>query len=50
LEVDGAGNAVLPKIKTKNTPSETLRQLLKGYATFTHPGLYIHVNNFVDGV
>ncbi|KAJ7263348.1 hypothetical protein C8J57DRAFT_1629302 [Mycena rebaudengoi] len=39
LEVDGAGNAVLPKIKTKNTPSETLPQLLKGYATFTHPAI-----------
>ncbi|KAF7371875.1 hypothetical protein MVEN_00044700 [Mycena venus] len=37
LVVDGAGNAMLPKIKTKNTPSETLRQLLKGYAAITHP-------------
>ncbi|KAJ7888912.1 hypothetical protein B0H14DRAFT_3429893 [Mycena olivaceomarginata] len=36
LEVDSAGNAVLPKIKTKNTPSETLRQLLKGYAAIKH--------------
>ncbi|KAF7337354.1 hypothetical protein MSAN_02261300 [Mycena sanguinolenta] len=37
LEVDGAGNTVLPKIKTQNTSSQTLRQLLKGYAAITRP-------------